>query len=584
MDVFENNPKVLIATLESREGGTSDIRDDRSKSGGVFRSEDGGASWERLSVRSPRGWYFGRIYLDPKNSKRVYQLGWFTEVSDDGGKTFRRGFGDKMHVDMHALIVNPRDTDHVINGSDGGIYQTFDKGKKWQFLNVMAVGQFYNITLDDSDPYRVIGGLQDNGTWVGPSSGARESDDADAVKTGITNYDWKFVLWGDGFHGEFDPTDKDVVYGEWQGGNVTRVNLRTGHRAWVAPTPAEGEARYRFNWNSPFFVSPHHAKTLYLGGNHIFKLKNRGKQWVKISPDLTTNDIEKATTTGSTAETHCTVVSLVESELKQGLLWAGSDDGQVHVTTNDGGKWTDVTPSKVGGRYISRIEASHHDEKVAYVSVDGHRSDDMRPCILMTKNLGQTWTDVTGDLPQKWTVHVVREDRFNKNVLYCGTENGVYVTVNGGKNWVPFKCENLPTTPVYDIKQHPRTRDLVIGTHGRSIWVMDDASMFASLDGTCRNKKLCVFDPMPAKPRYYLTYAGLWTDQVFRAENRPMGAIINYWIDEYDVDKVDVTIEDSNGVEVRKLTGSAGPGSEPGGLGSAAQRGVATSRSRARTD
>jgi photosystem II stability/assembly factor-like uncharacterized protein len=560
MDVFDSDSKVLIATIESKEGGTSDIRDDRSKTGGVFRSEDGGASWKRMSVRTPRGWYFGTIYFDPKDSQRVYQLGWYTEVSDDGGATFRRGFGDKMHVDMHALLVNPNDTDHVVNGSDGGVYQTLDKGKNWVFFNTMAVGQFYNVSFDLSEPYRLIGGLQDNGTWVGPSSGTLESNDRDDTpKAGTTNADWQHVLGGDGFHGEFDPTNEDVVYAEWQGGNITRINLKTGEKRKVAPAPAEGQPRVRFNWNSPFFISPHDPKTIYLVGNHVFKLTQRGDKWKQISPDLTTNNIDKAVTVGSTAETHCTVVTLAESELKKGLIWAGSDDGLIHVSEN-GKDWKNVTPKAVGGLYVSRIDASHHNASTAYASVDGHRSDNMDPLILMTKDMGKTWKDITSDLPKGWSVKVVREDRFNPEVIYAGTEQGIFVSVNRGGSWVKMHGKNLPTVPVDDIKQHPLTKDLIIGTHGRSIWVMDDASMVSSLSKKAMSAKLHVFDVVPAKPRYFGEYGGLWTDQIFRALNRPKGAVINYWINTYDEDEVSVTIKNASGVVVRTLKGTAGPG------------------------
>jgi photosystem II stability/assembly factor-like uncharacterized protein len=562
MDVFESDPNILIATVESKDGGSADIRDDRSKAGGVFRSEDGGKSWDRLSVRTPRGWYFGTIYLDPKDSQRVYQLGWYTEVSDDGGKTFRRGFGDKMHVDMHALIINPDDTDHIINGSDGGTYQTFDKGKNWQFFNTHAVGQFYNVSYDLSDPYRIIGGLQDNGTWVGPSSGTRldDQDDGVTIKTGTTNADWENVLWGDGFHGDFDPTNPDIVYGEWQGGNITRINIKTGKKEVVAPAPAEGQPRVRFNWNSPFFVSHHDPKVIYLGGNHVFKLTARGSKWKQISPDLTTNDIKKAVTVGSTAETHCTVVTLSESELQKGLLWAGSDDGLIHVTQDDGKNWADVTPKLTKGRYISRIDASHHDTKTAYASVDGHRSDDMEPCIIATSDSGRTWKAITADLPKGNSVKVVREDKWNPDVLYAGAEQGMFVSVDRGKAWTKFHGSNLPTVPVDDIKQHPVTKDLIIGTHGRSIWVFDDASLVSGLTSKAMGKAIHAFDVVPAKPRYMRGYGGLWTDQLFRAENRPQGAVINYWLNEYTEDSVEISIANEAGLEVKKLTGTAGPG------------------------
>lgn len=560
-DLFPGDPSKIIATVESHEGGTSDIRDDRSRSGGVFRSEDGGATWERKSVRTPRGWYFSKIYFDPKNDQRIYNLGWYVEVSDDGGETFRGGFGEKMHVDMHAYIINPDDPDHMINGSDGGIYQTYDGGKNWKFHNQIAVGQFYNISLDDSDPYRVIGGLQDNGTWVGPSSTNKLADDhKDDTKTGIINSDWQHVLWGDGFHGDFDPTDKDVLYAEWQGGNITRINLRTGEKKRFTPTPAEGQPRMRFNWNSPMFVSKHDPKTLYLGGNHVIKLTQRGEKWEKISGDLTKNEVDKVVTIGSTAETYGTVVSLAESELKKGLLWAGTDDGLIHVTQNDGKKWADITPKTVNGRYISRIEASRHDEGTAYASVDGHRTADYDPCILMTTDMGKSWKDITGDLPEGRSVKVVREDRTNPQVLYCGTESAVFMTPNRGKTWIKINGDKLPTTPVDDIKQHPRTLDLVLGTHGRSIWILDDASMLGKLPADAAKEVLHLFPIADARPEQKIVLGGLWTDDIFRAENRPSGAIITYWVGEYEPEGVTVKILDENDVELASLSGGNAPG------------------------
>ncbi|MCG9894109.1 MAG: hypothetical protein MH204_01370, partial [Fimbriimonadaceae bacterium] len=562
-DIFAADPKVLIACVQSDENGTSSIRDDRSRAGGVFRSEDGGETWTRLSVRTPRAFYFSTIKFDPKDSQRIYQLGWHVEVSDDGGQTFRTGFGPKMHVDMHAFLVDPDDTDLVINGSDGGIYQSFDRGKTWQFLNTMAVGQFYNVAFDRSEPYRVMGGLQDNGTWIGPSSSRRRADkeEGDDTRTGITNADWQHVLWGDGFHADFDPTDPDVVYGEWQGGNLVRVNLRTAEKRKIAPEPAEGQARFRFNWNAPFFVSAHEPTTLYLAGNHVFRLKDRGEAWEKISPDLTRAEVDKIQTTGSAAETYGTVVTLAESPLDAGVLWAGSDDGLIHVTRDGGSTWANVTPeSLVGGRYISRIDAGKASAGRAVVSVDGHRTDDMDPCILLTDDFGETWHDVTGDLPKGWSVKVVREDLDNPNLLYAGTENGVHASFDRGATWIRINGKALPTTPVDDIRQHPVTKDLILGTHGRSIWILDDASMLAPLAGPTDLGGAAFFPVLPARPHGFLTYGGLWTDQLFRAKNRPFGAVLNYWLPEWKDEPVKITIKNGAGLVVAELTGPNAPG------------------------
>jgi photosystem II stability/assembly factor-like uncharacterized protein len=560
LDIFRGDSSKIIACVQSDEGGTADIRDDRSRAGGVFRSDDGGATWTRLSQRTPRPFYFSTICFDPKDDQRVYQSGWYVEVSDDGGRTFRADMGVKLHVDMHALIVNPEDPDHLVNGSDGGVYVSFDRGAKWSFLNTIAVGQFYNISLDDSDPYRIIGGLQDNGTWVWPSSGIRESgkEEDGTLNTGLTNGDVQYVNWGDGFHADFDPTDKDVVYAEWQGGNLTRMNMRTGKRELLAPKAAEGQAAFRFNWNSPFFVSPHNPNVIYLGGSVIFRMTERGEKWEVISPDLTTNDTAKMGRSGSSAENHCTVVSLAESPLVEGLLWAGSDDGLVHVRL--GGEWKNVTPKAAAGRYVSRIEASPHDAATAFMSLDGHRSDDYRPCILMTTDSGATWKDITANLPDKWSVHVVRQDLGNPNCLYCGTEQALWVSLDMGGSWTKMHGKKLPTVPVFDIKQHPRTRDLVIATHGRSVWVLDDGFVWQEMTPSTMGKGLHLFAPRPAQPRWMQWYNGLWSDQIFRAANRPNGALICYWVGEYTGDDVSISIKNGQGLEVAELKGSNAPG------------------------
>ena len=563
LDIFPGDTRKLIAVVESTQEGANSIRDDRMRGGGVFRSDDGGETWTKHSVRSPRAFYFSKVRFDPKNDQRVYMLGWTLEYSDDGGKTFYEGSGNILHADHHAVIVDPEDTDHLVVGTDGGVYQSFDKGKTFDFLNTMATGQFYNIALDLSDPYRIIGGLQDNGTWLGPSGTNMETakmEEAAIPETGISYSDWKVVFWGDGFHCDFDPEDPDLVFAEWQGGHLTRINVDTGEKRYLAPEAREGEPRFRFNWNTPFLISKHHPGTAYHAGNFVFRVDTRTGKWEKISPDLTTNDTEKIETVGSNAETHCTVVSMDESPLKRGTLWTGSDDGLIYLTQNDGKAWENVTPSLVSERYVSRVVASHHVESRAYVSVDGHRTDNFEPCVLVTDDFGRTWRDISAGLPPGRTVKVVREDMFNPDVLFCGTEKAVYVSIDRGENWVKANGKALPTVPVDDIKQHPVARDLVLGTHGRSIWILDDASPLSQLSTEVMESALHVFDVLPAKPKWFLEYGGLWEHKVFRAPNPPKGVRVNYWIKEYTAEDVKVRIEDKNGILMKEFAGTNAPG------------------------
>lgn len=561
LDAFRKDGKRLYAVIESHEGGVSSIRDDRSKSGGVFASSDGGETWERRSVRAPRAFYFSGIWADPIDPEKVYMLGWHVEVSEDGGRTFRGQLQRRAHVDMHALVVDPEDPKHLILGSDGGVYQTFDGGEAWQFLNTMATGQFYNIGLEPRVPYRVIGGLQDNGTWVGPSETNKETGENDpfVMNTGMTNADWEHVFGGDGFHAEFDPSDPDTVYAEWQGGNLYRINLKAARAKYIAPQQREGGPRFRFNWNSPFLISAHDPSVIYHGGNHVFRLTERGDKWDKISPDLTTQDLSKMETIGSNAETYGTVVSLAESALGQGLLWAGTDDGLVWVTEDDGANWRNVTPPQLEGRYVSRIEASRFERGRAYVAVDGHRTDDYEPHLLVTEDLGVTWNDITSDLPSGRSVVVVREHAKHPDVLMVGTEGGVFLSANRGTSWAKFHAKNLPTVPVYDIKQHPALGDIVLGTHGRSIWVLDDGGVLGELPDAL-GKPLHLFPIRDGRPRFRRMYGGLWHDQVFRAENPPLGIIVTYWLSEYRNDDVQIVVLDPKGKEVAKVTGSSAPG------------------------
>lgn len=571
LDIYLKDPKVLFAVVESDVGGSGvDIFDNRQTSGGLFRSEDGGENWTRVSELNFRPFYFSKVRVDPVDDNRVYMLGWGLAISDDGGRNFRAGGAKLPHGDMHELVVDPADHEHLLMGTDGGVYSSFDRAKSWVFHNNIAAGEFYNIAFDMSDPYRVGGGLQDNCTWIGPSatimsSGSSEVAAAEGVtEGGITNSDWRLLWGGDGYHVAFDPTDRNIVYGEWQGGEVGRIHLDTGFRKRIKPSPKEGQERFRFNWNSPFFISPHNPTTLYLGGNHVFKLTDRGDRWEMISPDLSTRDIEKIMTVGSEAETHGTVVSLAESPLAAGVLWAGTDDGRVHVTQNDGGSWQDVTPPQTEGMYISRIEASHHDRDTAYVSIEGHRSNRFLPVLVVTTDSGKTWTQITGEgdgaLPADEVVKVVREDRKNADVLYIGTERAMFVSIDRGGHWVKLNADSLPTVAVDDIQQHPREMDLIAGTHGRSIYILDDATPLSQLTPDIVRSEFHLFESKTGRPQYYLPYEGLWGDQIFRAPNPPKGVQISYWVRDFNHEAVKITIADSAGNTVRALSGSSAPG------------------------
>jgi len=563
LDIYLKNSRILYAVIESDLGGWwPDPFDNRSKEGGVFRSEDGGDTWTRVSPWNPRSFYFSKIRIDPTDDQRVYVLGYGLWISDDGGRHFRAGGARKPHGDLHAMVIDPADRDHLLLGTDGGFYVSHDRAATWDFLNHIAVGEFYNIAVDDSDPYRIMGGLQDNGTWIGPSATIRNtvSETPDEPTTGITNADWHFVADGDGFHVAFDPTDRNIIYAEAQGGYLVRIHLDTGKRKNLKPSPKEGQPRFRFNWNSPFFISKFAPSVLYMGGNYVFRMTDRGEKWERISEDLSTRAVPAILSVGSEAETHGTVVSLAESPLAAGMIWAGTDDGRVHVTVDEGKNWADVTPADVSGRYISKIEPSHHNRETAYLAVDGHRMNDMGPHLAVTADAGKTWRSITGDLPADGHVKVIREDFQNPKVLYVGTERGAFITIDGGGHWVRMNGESLPTVAVDDIVQHPRETDLIAGTHGRSIYVLDDASALSQLTSEIVQSPFHLFAVRTAKPKLYLPNEGLWGDRIFRASNPPMGATIAYWIRDFSREEVTISIEDKNGNLVRKLTGSNQPG------------------------
>jgi photosystem II stability/assembly factor-like uncharacterized protein len=574
--VSASKAKVVMAVVQSDEGGASDIRTIHSRRGGVFRSDDGGEKWTRMSDIDPRPFYFSQIRIDPANDQRVYVLGMAVLASDDGGKNFREDLSEKVHPDCHALAIQPGSTpapkppkpedknkpprppicQRLILGTDGGVYQSFAAGKGWEHLSRFPAGEFYRITLDDSQPfYRVAGGLQDNESFAGPSQ--------TNTKEGITNSDWTPLEGGDGFYVVFDPSDRDVLYAESQEGYIHRINLRTGERRDLRPEPPEGQERYRFHWNAPLIGSKHQPGVLYLAGNHVFRLTDKGEHYQVISPDLTRNEPGKIDASGSGAENYGVIYSLAESPVQAGMLWAGTDDGRLWVTQDDGKNWTELTqklPEPERGQWVVRIEPGRKDAKVAYLVTNAYRTGDDRPFILRTADMGQTWKSIVGQgLPSNDPVEVVREDPVNQNLLYAGTHFGLFASIDGGGHWE--RMGDLPNVRVDDIQIHSRTNDLVVATHGRSIYILDDSIPFRDLTPEVLAKPAWLFPIAPAKGSYLLSGFVDWNGKgVYHGENPPEGALISFWVKSYTGDEVKIAVTNSSGQPVANLKSSGAPG------------------------
>lgn len=549
LDVYRKDPRTVLAIAQSDEHGTSDIDEIRARSGGVYRSDNGGATWTRTSPLNPRPFYFSKIKVDPADSKRVYVLGYMLHVSDDGGKTFREDLFKKVHADCHVLALDPANPSRLLLGTDGGAYMSWNGGKGWELLNKFAAGEYYRVNVDDGAPYRICGGLQDNTNWMGPSR--------TWSKDGIQNGDWTEIGGGDGFYCVFDGEDRDVVYAESQGGEVHRFNFRTGEVKDRVPKPAEGQPAFRFHWNSPLIGSRHEKGALYLAGNRIFKLTDRLEKWQVISPDLSaTREPEKVAVTGSGAENYAVVYTLAESPKQGGMLWAGTDDGKLWLTQDDGKSWNDLTaslPPEAKGQWISRVEASWHDPRVAYLAVDAHRTGSFGPLAWRTADAGKTWQKIAAGIPDSDPIKVVREDPVNADLLYAGTEFGLYVSFDRGGRWL--KWPGLPTVAVDDLLVHPRERDLVIATHGRSLFVIDDLRSVEALTEDARSKPLLVFEPREAFGRHLLRG---WEDSagtaVYRGENPPAGALIQVWVKESGPDPLKVEVANAAGQTVASFT------------------------------
>ena len=570
------------------------------KKSGIWRSDDSGRTWKFLSNQGDRWMYYSQIRVDPTNPEIAYQGGAPFFKTIDGGRTWRQ-VGGIPHSDHHAIWINPRNHDHILLGNDGGLAASYDQAETWEYINTMALGQFYAISADMRKPYYVCGGLQDNGSWCGPSA-VRSTN-------GIVNSDWFRVGGGDGFYTQNDPTDWRVLYSESQDGATSRVELPNrsisirprpaapggrgtppgpppatetpvaaplfgaGAAANVVPLPPPGTV-YRFYWSTPFILSPHNPRTIYLGGDRLFRSYDRGDTWM-ASPDLTNNigrndrPIMGVAGTAPMASKHdgaasySNIVTISESAVVPGVLWVGTNDGNVQVSKDGGATWKNVAGNVKGvpkETHVSRVEASHFDSSTAYVSFDAHRTDDHKPYIFVTRDLGETWTAVSGNLPEG-NVNVIKEDPKNRNLLYAGTEYGFYISLNGGREWKAF-MGGLPTVRVDDVMVHPRDNDLILGTHGRSIFIMDDISPLQQLSDDAMTSEATLLDVRPATAWVNDIQKAILIEGAkhFRGQNPPRGSAISYWLKNAPAADVRISITDITGREVRSFEGTRDAG------------------------
>ncbi len=501
--------------------------------GGVYKSTDGGQSWTRLNSLNPRPMYFSQIRVDPNDDNYVYVLGIALHRSRDGGKTFDPEGGRGVHGDHHALWIDPRDGRHMILGGDGGYYVTYDRTANWDRLNHMAIGQFYHVAVDTRRDYRVYGGLQDNGSWGGPSR--------THSLTGPINEDWFRVGGGDGYRCAVDPTDPDLVYSTSQWGGMRRLNLRNGETVPIRPPNAR---RYRFNWNTPFFLSHHNPRVFYCAGNVVFRSFDRGNDLHVISPDITATDRGSA-------------FALAESPRNPDLLYVGTDDGYLWVTRDGGKEWTNLTKNVglPGKRWVASIEASRFEEGRAYVVFDGHRSDDDEPYVYVTEDFGKTWKSLHSNLP--WgSTRVLREDIENPNLLYLGTEFGVWCSLDRGQSWIRLNT-NLPTVAVHDFAIHPTAGEIVAATHGRSLWILDVTAL-RQLSSQALQADARLYRPATAVHGHLEPSRGQ-TNRRFTGENPPFGATIWYSLGK-KASKASLKVLDIEGQLVRELSAETKPG------------------------
>ncbi len=539
--IAPSNPKIVYAVVESKE--------DK----GLYRSDDAGSNWKLLNGDFGlvvRPFYFSRIVVDPKNPDILVKGGLFGSISRDGGKTFK-DLGS-MHADIHDIVFDINNSDRMYVGTDGGVYRSWDGGSTMDMVDNLPVSQFYHISVDNQEPYNIYGGLQDNGSWWGPSSSPG----------GIEARDWNRVGYGDGFRVLKHPT-KNIIYSEMQGAQyVWRYDVDKNYTKNIQPLPIKGEADLRFNWNAPMAVSSHQPDRFYMGSQFLHVSEDMGDNWKKISPDLTTNDPAKQdkesggiSTDKSGAETHTTIFTIAESPIDQKVIWVGTDDGNVQVTRDGGATWINTVANIQGlpkNTWVYHIEASVHNKGTAYAVFDGHASGDMKPYVYKTSDFGKTWQSlVTDDIIG--FARNIQEDYVHEDLLYLGTEFGLFITIDGGKNWSRF-TNNMPATAVHFIDLQKKTNDLVLGTHGRGIIIIDNISPLRQINQEVLTKDVHFFDTKPSIIKEEGGFGGGSTELQFTGDNPSADAKIIYYLKKrHTFGKMTLSIQDQEGNTIVSL-------------------------------
>jgi photosystem II stability/assembly factor-like uncharacterized protein len=539
------DPSILYALIEA-------------KNSGLYKSTNGGESWEEVNSTqtvAERPFYFSLIVLDPVDTNRIYKPGFSLNVSTDGGKIFTYPFveGGNVHSDLHAMWINPHDNSQIYLGTDGGLYESLDRGSTWRLFDNLPVSQFYHVSTDNCEPYNVYGGLQDNGSWMGPSAGSG----------GITNSDWKNIGFGDGFNAFPDRTDDNIIFWSWQGGNVVRFYKNTGETKEIKPFSDDANKKLRFNWNTPIVFSPTQDKVMYIGSQFLYKSTDRGDSWTKISPDLTTNDPEKQkqeesgglTIDNSTAENFCTIFTISESPIDPKIIWAGTDDGNLQVTADGGKTWSNIVSNikeLPSGTWCSSVYTGNQNKSTAYATFDGHYDGDMKSYVFKTTDLGKTWISLATD-QLKGYAHVIREDLVKPSLLFLGTEFGLFVSIDGGGSWSQF-TNKTPNVSVRDLVIQKANADLVVATHGRGIFIIEDITPLREIAPSMLDSDF-VFLParisMIKNPMQTQEFAG---DDQFVGRNPSEAAVITYYLNKRHIfGDMYIKIYNNKGEKVKTL-------------------------------